>query len=171
MDGCTSEIHLLSGQGGGFQTLRHFLQLKKKKKNQNQPPNTQSYVGSCSMEQLSVAPPPSHTSGIIPKGHYTGTLHRDTSPPHPRAAGVHGNKPSASSSASKRNKSLSVMGAECHPPGSPPPPASRSPCHKLSTSCQPRAAGHWGGKCSFCAKIKRIWAWGDLGKKHGGAAK
>lgn len=160
-----------------------FSAVEKKKKNQtkNQPPNTQSYVGSCSMDLpvkipllqlfLSVAPPPSHTSGIIPKGHCTGTLHRDTSPPHPRAAGVHGNKPSASSSASKRNKSLSVMGAECHPPGSPPPPASRSPCHKLSTSCQPRAAGHWGGKCSFCAKIKRIWAWGDLGKKHGGAAK
>lgn len=63
------------------------------------------------------------------------------------------------------------MGAECHPPGSPPPPASRSPCHKLSTSCQPRAAGRWGGKCSFCAKIKRVWASGDLGEKHRGAAK
>lgn len=61
-----------------------FSAVEKKKKNQNQPPNTQSYVGSCSMDLpvkipllqlfLSVAPPPSHTSGIIPKGHCTGTL-------------------------------------------------------------------------------------------------
>lgn len=160
-----------------------FAAEKKKKPYQktNQPPNTQSYVGSCCTDLpvkipllqpfLSASLGLCHHSHPTPVALPQGTSHRDISPPHPWAAGVRGNKPPASSSASKRNKGPGVIGDhECHPPGSP-PPATRSPCHKLSASCLPRAAGRWGGKRGFCAKIKGVLAWGVLEEKHGGAAK